>query len=255
MRNNYDSVMASPLLNGLRLLELLVDNTTTQAQVGAALGVNRSTVLRAARTLASDGWLTRRDGRWELGPRALVLGVGTPARRRVLRADEVAHAIAGATGLTTMVGQLSGRTYYQIASATGTIRLAVAGTVHNVSLHVFAICQCLLIEIDTAELDDYLGPEPYPAPGPRTITTRAGMIERIESIRAGSAAVELEESGPGNGCVALPWRFEPADPLMAVACVGSLDVIAAGRGRIESVMRAAIAPGAALNAISALLGS
>lgn len=245
--------MASPLLNGLRLLELLVDGKSTQAQVGAMLGVNRSTVLRAARTLASDGWLTQRDTHWELGPRALVLGAGTPARRRALRAEEVAHAVAGATGLTTFVGQLSGRTFYQIVWATGTIRLAVPAAVPDAPLHVFAASQCLLTDVDPADLDDYLGPEPYAAYGPNTLTSRADVLARIESIRAGRPAVELEESAPGHACVALPWRFGAQDPMMAVACLGTLDAIIAGQDRIEAVLRAAIAPGATLSALSPLV--
>lgn len=246
--------MASPLLNGLRLLELLVDGRSTQAQVAAALGVNRSTVLRSARLLESEGWLVHLADRWELGPRALTLGAGSPAGERALRAGEVAHAVAGATGLATVVGQLAGRSFYLLASVAGSVRLNVSAAHHQVPLAAYAGAQCLLIDLDPDQIADCLGPEPYPAVGPRTLTTRKQVDERLATIRAGAAAVELEESGPGHGCVAVPWRFAPDAPLMSISCIGPVDVIAAGRDRIESVLRAAISPGAVLTVLSPLAG-
>ena len=244
--------MTSPLLNGLRLLELLVDGRSTQAQVAAALGVNRSTVLRSARLLESQGWLVRLADRWELGPRALTLGATSPARVRAERAAQVAHAVAGATGLDTVVGQLAGRSYYLLAHVPGTVRMNVGTAHHGIPLAAYAGAQCLLIDLEPGQLAEYLGPEPYPAIGPRTLTSWRQVCARLEQIRAGTAAVELEESGPGHGCVALPWRFSAESPLMSIACIATAEVIAASRDRIEKVLRAAIAPGAVLTVLSPL---
>lgn len=252
-RNEYaDTIMPSPLINGLRLLELLTAGPSTLARAAATLGVNRSTVLRSARILESDGWLVHLDGHWELGPRALVLGDSTPARARAVRAAEVAHAVSGATGLTTVVGQLAGRGFYFLARTEGTMRLALTAAVHTPPLGAYAGAQCLLIDLEAGELDDYLGPEPYPQQGPRTITSKAAMLRRLEEIRSGNAAIELEESGPGNGCVALPWRFDAEAPLMSISCLGPVGAVAHERDTIERVLRAAIAPGAALRALSPL---
>lgn len=246
--------MPSPLINGLRLLELLAPGPSTLAQAAATLGVNRSTVLRAARILESDGWLVHLDGRWELGPRALVLGADSPERARATRAAAVAHAVAGATGLTTVVAQLAGRGFYFLARVDGTVPLPITSAVFNPPLGAYAGAQCLLIDTPADQLGNYLGTEPYAAPGPHTITSAPVMRERLAAIRDGAAAVELEESGPGMGCVAVPWRYAADAPLMSISTLGPVDIVAEGREQIEKVLRAAIVPGAALTALSPLNG-
>lgn len=90
---------------GLRLLLMIADRGNVRAdELGAALEMPVSSVYRYLRTLAEFGFVDRRGGRFQLGPRLHIGSGPTVTSERLIRAaDPILHELAAATGETAVV--------------------------------------------------------------------------------------------------------------------------------------------------------
>ncbi len=90
---------------GLRLLLTVADRGDIRAdELGSLLEMPISTVYRYLRTLADFGFVDRRDGRYQLGPR-LVIGTGSnvSSERLIRLADPVLRMLVDETGETALI--------------------------------------------------------------------------------------------------------------------------------------------------------
>jgi DNA-binding IclR family transcriptional regulator len=237
--------VAEAVLRGLGAMEAVGAGARTITDVARTLDVDKSTASRLVASLVREGWLHRADDGLDLGPRAAVLGVGGPEQQFVEHARGVAHAVAGVTGRHVTVIQHAGARDFLVAEVPGQEALFVAPNVlEDFPLWATAAGKCIAAQLDDAELDVLLPPEPFPALTPRTITTRVAFDDAVASVRAGAPGIERGEYDATCGCLALPWPGPEHLPVGVIGCVSRLDTLDADLELLERVLRAAVQPGA-----------
>ena len=74
------------------------------------------------------------------------------------------------------------------------------------------------------------------------MTTRRQLLELVATVRLDGVARERGEVLPSTGCVAVPW---PDAPIAAsIGVIGSVSEVVASSALAETVLRAAVEPGA-----------
>jgi DNA-binding IclR family transcriptional regulator len=242
-----------------------------------------SIVSRTVSSLEPDGWLIRRQGKIQVGPRCALLAQVSPASEVIRAAEPLVAAIAGATQTATVASGLVGRDVMVLAGADANRPAPASGIPSRVPVHVMAAGRAIASLLDTGELDRVLPPEPYPgaetvigtldaasafpalisdflepaAGRPPLPRTRPELEASLRRIRAEGFAHDVGEMHPGVRCIAIPWAAASGLPA-AIACVGKRDDMLSRGPLIETCLRAAIQPGAGaadvIRAASAAVG-
>ncbi|MEO6117329.1 MAG: IclR family transcriptional regulator C-terminal domain-containing protein [Pseudolysinimonas sp.] len=236
--------MSQALLRGLALMEAVGQQPGAISELARRLGLDKAIISRLVTSAEADGWLVRTGGVVSLGPRAAALGAASPARSFERHAAEIAHAVAGCTGLDAMVYQFAGDRAHLLAMSTGLRPVDIGDTdVYPFPLFGTAIGLSLAAQLTDPEIAALL-PEVLPAYTPRTATDHDEVARRIEAIRRGEAAREAGEFAEAVGCFALPWLHNSTHVPTAISCLGPLDEVVADEDLIVRVLRAAASPGA-----------
>jgi DNA-binding IclR family transcriptional regulator len=211
------------------------ERPATVSQLASRLNIDKATVSRIVARAEAAGWLVRTNGIVSLGPRGAALGRASPERSFERRASELAHAVAGVTGLDTVVNQLGGERAHILAHAAGRHVLFLdEAELDPVWVVSTAAGACLLAQTDDQHAEALrTGAEPATVDGGRVAAARAGQLvaDRGEMIE-------------GTGCLALPWSGPQISVPTALSCIGSIDDVEAIEAVAAAAMRAAVAPGA-----------
>ncbi|MFZ0040896.1 MAG: MarR family transcriptional regulator [Solirubrobacteraceae bacterium] len=262
--------MSKTFMRGLALLELIdVHGPVTVTELARLSGLDKSVVSRMITGCEPDGWVVRSDGKLGLGPRAALLGHSSPAGTAIRQAEPLVHAVAGVTGMLTQVYALVGSRAVIIASASGRGPSVPTGLGIGVPLFATAAGMTVAAQLDPAELERLLPPEPFPdatqdlvglagyAPAsaamfanhneplrssPSIARNRSQLAAQMEIIRRDGVAIDDGDLHPEMGCTAIPWA-RPGLPA-ALACMGSPADLAGSSELVRSALDAAAAPGA-----------
>lgn len=235
--------MSRAMSRGLALVEAVGLEPGTVSDLARRVGLDKAVVSRLVASAEEDGWLVRRDGLVVLGPRSAALGRTSEARGFERLADDLAHALAGVTGLDAMVFQFAGDRGHLLAFSRGPGSLVTETEYDPFPLFTTAIGISLAAQLDDAELARRLR-APLPAHTEHTQTDPAVIRSRIVAIRGGAMAREDREFDPGAGCVATPWAHPSAVAPTAIAIIGAADRVDADEPLIRRALAAAARPGA-----------
>jgi DNA-binding IclR family transcriptional regulator len=257
-------------MRGLTLLEAIdAHGPITITELARLSEADKSIVSRTVGSLEQEGWVVRVAGKIELGPRAALLGHSSQAGDALRRAEPLVHALAGVTGMLTQAYGLVGTRAIVLAAANGRGPSTPVGLGSGVPLFATAAGKVIAAQLDAAELDRRLPPEPYPDPGPEiaqlagyppiagalrvapeealassvnVASNREELEDQLEEVRRQGLATDPGEFHPQLGCIAMPWP-QPG-VAAALACMGSPSDLARIRTVVETALRAATAAGA-----------
>lgn len=258
--------MTSTFMRGLGLLEVIGRHgPVTVTELARRTGIDLGTVSRTVTACAADGWVIKTGRGVMLGPRAALLGRSGHGADVITAAEPLVHTIAGVTGLTTHAYGLVGASVVLLAYASGRNEQLMLGEAVPGLLNVTAAGRAVAAQLDPAELDVLLPPEPFPSgadfmastydlidaplvsrrpdhpdqPHPSTVpTTRSGLDRQLEQIRAAGAAYDHGDLHPALACIAVPWPH-PTLPA-ALACLGHPASVAAAEPLVRRCLSTAV---------------
>ncbi|MFS0696980.1 IclR family transcriptional regulator [Streptomyces nitrosporeus] len=194
---------------GLRLMQLfLVLDTVTVSEAAGRLGIGRSTAHRVLSTLEGRGFAVRDpSGRgYEAGPELLRLGrpagLGTTARAQLAAVlDDAARRTGETVECAALVGGLvlvtDGRESARPVRVTlETDRVAPA--------YATAAGKVLLSRLTADQVRELYPREDLPPLTPRTLVSRAKLLEELAEVRELGRAFSRGEFAPGLHAVAVP---------------------------------------------------
>lgn len=257
-------------MRGLGLLQVIDRHgPITVTQLARRTGIDPGTVSRTVAACAADGWVIKTERGVMLGPRATLLGRSGHGADVITTAEPLVHTIAGITGLTTHAYGLVGTSVVLLAFANGRNEQLMLGEVVPGLLSVTAAGRAVAAQLDPADLDTLLPPEPFPSsadfiestrglieapplsrlfdehrpsrPSP-VPTTRPELDRQLEQIRATGAAYDHGDLHPAMACIAVPWPH-PTLPA-ALACLGHPASVAAAEPLVLRCLTAAVTPAA-----------
>jgi DNA-binding IclR family transcriptional regulator len=257
-------------MRGLGLLEVIDRHgPITVTQLARRTGIDLGTVSRTVTACAADGWVIKTGRGVMLGPRAALLGRTGHGADVITAAEPLVHTIAGVTGLTAHAYGLVSTSVVLLAFASGFTEQVMIGEAVPGLLNVTAAGRAVAAQLDPADLDTLLPPEPFPdgadfiesardlidaplvsrlldghrPPGPSPVpTSRSELDRQLEQIRAAGAAYDRGDLHPAMACIAVPWPH-PTLPA-ALACLGPPASVAAAEPLILSCLTAAAAAAA-----------
>jgi DNA-binding IclR family transcriptional regulator len=191
-------------------------------ELAAELGVHKSTAFRLAATLEGRRMVeqTTDRGKYRLGVGILRLAGATTARLDVVQESRpVCRALAAATGETVNIAVLSEHSALYLDQVAGSSALQPHNWVgQHIPLHATSNGKVLLSDLDdellvatVPELKRYT---------PRTITTRSGLREELDKVRAQGYAVAVDELEVGLAAAAAPIRNAHGDVIASMSVSG-----------------------------------
>lgn len=204
------------LTRGLVVLEILADGPQpmTFATIHERSSLPKSTLVRLLAALCEGEFLVRTDDRpsYRLGHKVLHVARAYLDQLDVTQAA-AAHleALASASRQTANLGV---RDRHQVVHvAVGVPRRTLrfdAAVGDRADLHATSLGKVLLSVLEDAQLDAVLGPEPYRALSPRTLTRRSELLRDLNEIRDRGWALDDNEHAEGLTCLAVPLLHEGA---------------------------------------------
>ncbi|MCC5810116.1 MAG: IclR family transcriptional regulator [Ectothiorhodospiraceae bacterium] len=240
-----------PLLRGLSVLRAVLDAPApmTLAELADRTGLDSSTTLRLAQTLAPEGYLVRHEAgkRYSPGPRALNMlspyhPMNTFRRETADILQQLRDHCGETIGLIVFVG--TERLIVDIAQG----REALApfyDTWLRTPLHAAASGKLLLATMGPRRLRSMLGAEPFAAPTQHTITSYEALDTELTTARLKGYAQSIDEVHVGLTAIAAPVQHE-GGTLGCIVTVGSSTRLS--RQNFESA-------GDALSDAAALIGA
>jgi len=213
------------------------------SELARRLELDKAVVSRLVGDAEAGGWLVRRDAIVGLGPRAAALGRSSQAREFERLAAELAHAIAGVTGLDAMVVQFAGERGHTLAYAPGLTSVVSEMQVDPFPLFATAAGLTMAAALDDADLERRLA-APLTRYTDRTVVDPAALRERIDAARQGILLREDGEYAAGVGCFAAAWSHPLAIAPTSLAVLGPASLIAADEELIRRAIEAAVQPNA-----------
>jgi DNA-binding IclR family transcriptional regulator len=237
------------------ILELLAASRDGLAlrEISAELEAPKSSLLPLLRALAARAFLEQgRTGEYRLGPRALDLGTGAPARREL---HEVARPtlleLMRRSGETVFLGALAADglsvVYVDKVESEQIIRYA-AGIGDRRPLHATSSGKVILAHLPEAEREATLRALTLTRHTERTVTGVAARRASLDEMRRAGVCVSIDELVRGASGVSAPILDRDARVVGACTIAGPTE-------RMRSRLRAHTAEAkAAARAISAHLG-
>lgn len=222
------------LKRGFAILELLVEAThpVTSRHVAEQLQLNDSTVYRLLQTLCEAGYVVRDDARrYHAASKALLpLTIYHPLN--VFRRDsfDVLRTLREESGLTASVVVFVGneRLVLDVSGIVGSLTPFYGTRLEN-PIHVSAAGKLLLLSKSTGDRKAILGPGPYKAFTPSTITDPGIFEEHLKQIAAAGYATNLDENFIGLSAIAVPLLTGPNQTMGCLILAGASDRVAGDR--------------------------
>src|SRR3954449_10129361 len=240
--------MPQPRVQSLERALDLLEALATAGELGvsdlaAKTGLVPSTAHRLLGTLVARGYAAQspNSGRYLLGYKLLELTSGLQDRLGRLRPAARPHleAIQAETGETTNLVVLEGRDVVYVDSVSGNRIVRLFTEIGRaIPAHTSGAGKALLAWRDPADVEALLGPGPFHAATPRTLTSLDALQEDFMRIRRRGYSTDNEEHELGVACVATPI-FDPAGlPLAAISISGPTSrILHAATADIAGVLR------------------
>jgi IclR family acetate operon transcriptional repressor len=169
------------------------------------LGLPKPTVSRLTRALESEGYLRAVDGGFELGTKTFELGsLFTHHHGELDFARRPLEELAISASQTSALATLAGRNIVHLVVVLSPHPVQYVTEVGSrAPAHATGLGKALLAALTDAQLDNTLGPGPYPGFTPNTICKRDDLIGELNQIRTRGFAVDNEESHLGLKCVSV----------------------------------------------------
>ncbi len=203
----------------MAILEALADlGAATLSELASSLAQSPATVYRVLVTLETRNIveLDTHDQTWAVGPGAFLIGSSFLRRTSIVeRAQAPMRELRTETGETANLGVARGDDVMFVSQVETDETLRAFFPPGSVSpLHASGIGKALLAWFDAPRCAAYLGRAELVRFTAHTITSRDGLTEDLERIRARGYAVDNEEKSPGMRCVAAPV-FDASDQAVA----------------------------------------
>ncbi|MDB6177384.1 IclR family transcriptional regulator [Paracoccus sp. Z330] len=172
------------------------------------MGQSPATVYRILVTLEGRGLVEfdHQDQVWHIGPRAFVIGSRFLRRTSLVeRARPVLRKLMEVTGETANLGvEKEGAVLFlsQVETHASIRAFFPPGTLS--SMHASGIGKALLAHMDQDRLQRVLAAMPLREYTARSITSRSGLMQDLDKIRAAGFSVDDEEKNTGMRCIAAP---------------------------------------------------
>lgn len=206
-----DPNFMTSLERGLAVLQAFSQErrVLTTSQISQRTGIPRAAVRRCLYTLAKLGFVTEEDNRlFSLRPRVLKLGHAYLATTPLAHAAQpVLRHISGTLNESSSVAILDGDEILYIARAS-------TSRIMSIDLHIGsrlpAYCtsmgRVLLAQLSPDALDAYLDRTKRIQYTPRTIVSRDGLLDTLESVRCNGYALVDQELEIGLRSIAVPVK-------------------------------------------------
>ncbi|MFF8785108.1 IclR family transcriptional regulator [Streptomyces sp. NPDC015125] len=208
MGNGEGPTLITSVQRAFRLMEAVGahEGGAPAKQLARETELPLATTYHLLRTLAHDGYIRKlEDGGFVLGDKLDTLHAGGRGQALLNR---VRPALAALRDDLSAAAYL---TFYE----DGEIRVAeiVDGPrAPRVDLwvgfedagHATALGKCVLRELDDEARDDYLSRHPLADLTPRTITGRAELLRKLDTLPMAPLVMDMEEYALGTFCVAVP---------------------------------------------------
>lgn len=209
-----------------RTLDILVLMTSREArmtftEISVALDLPRSSLHGLLSTLVESGWVTYDPASrtYGLGIRALEAG------NAYLRADDLPsrarpfmERIRDALDETVQLSVLDGRFNVYVAKVDGQQALVLASAVgRRLPAHATGVGKVLLAGLDRATLDRLLFKVNLERLTKNTVTDKATLYRRLQSIRDAGYGMDKEEYTIGVRCLAVPIRDHRGQVIAAMS--------------------------------------
>ncbi len=211
------------LSRGLQLLDAV--NASLEPlgirEVARLLDISPSIAQRLVNTLVESGYLQQvtETRKYKLGVSALALG-SSMVRSDVLYASASSelrilaeqHQLNGFLGVI----QQDSVVYLHTVQSHGAITIRAAAG-QRISPHTTALGKTLLAELPSDRLRSVLGPAPYAARTPHTLTTAPAFDKELEQTRRRGYAIADEESELGVVSIGTPIRNRDGMVIAAIS--------------------------------------
>lgn len=191
-------------------------------EIGAELGVHKSTAFRLLSTLEAHRLVEQaaERGKYRLGTGVLRLAGATTARLDLVQeARPVCRQLATETGETINLAVLSGSSALYVDQIAGSSALQSHNWVgQHIPLHATSNGKVLLAGLDDAAQDAVLGT--LPAYTERTITRKSTLRAELAQVRSRGYAVAVDELEIGLAAVAAPIRNAHGDVIASMSVSG-----------------------------------
>lgn len=198
------------LSRGLQIVEVLTSaqGCLTLSEVAAQTGLDASTTLRLLHSLSDKGYVVRDESnkRYLAGPRALSpLPLFHPLTIFRREAEQVLKSLVDRTGQTAALVLFLGTERLVVDFLRGKDPLSLYyDTWLKTPLHGTASGKLLLAWVSDAEREQLLGPGPYAAHTPATITDPATLGRQLDDVARQGYAVARGEAFPDFVAIAAP---------------------------------------------------
>lgn len=214
----------------LNILEVIseVNSGVTNAFLARRLGIPKSSASSILRVLQNRGYLCRHEnnGRYKLGFKVLTLGrkllensairdLALPLMRDLVdRADLTCHLAILGQYEAIHLEKIVAHRYFKLD------RTKSVG--EPVPLHSTSVGKVLLAWQETPVLDASLPSLELRRSSPRTITTRARLLEKLTEVRSKGYAIDDEECRIGWRCVGAPIFDQLGRTRVAICLTGTV---------------------------------
>ncbi len=219
-------VTTTSVERALDILEFVAraERGQTNSDISRRLDIPKSSASYLLRTLESRGYLRRDDesGRYRIGIKVIGLGQSAIQGLDIRRvAEPILRELVEETGLTGHLAILDhGRAVYIDRAEKPGFLLINTWVGRELTVHSTGVGKVLVMDLPLAELDAILERDGLPQKTPKTITTRAAMLDELERVRKQGYAVDDEENNLGVRCVAVPIYDQSGRVLAAFGLSG-----------------------------------
>lgn len=235
-----DKYRIAALERGLDVLEVFSRESPSlsMTEIAERAGLSKSTAFRVAFTLEELGYLNRDPETKRYRPGLKVLRLGFSALNS-LEMGQIAQPF-----LKTLSAQSGNTTNMTIRDEKDIVYVARNKTqeILSLDLHlgsrlpVYCTSQgkAQLVDLSRQEVEELLGPGPYPKLGPNTITTLDGLMNELDRIQRQGYAINDQELAAGIRSVAAPVRGSERKVIAAINI--SVPSARASRQEMEEIL-------------------
>ena len=215
---------------GLRLIELLIESPTPRglSELAADAGVDTSSVHRLLQPLLERGYVVRdaESRRYMAGPKALgPYSMTHPLKELGRDALPILTSVRNSTGETTAIVTFIGGQRLNTETVRGAHALVpYYDTWLRSPLHGSASGKVLLAALSRKERQALLGPGPYPAATPKTITDPEELERQLEEVKQSGYAIARDDAFAGMTAIAAPFTYSQR-VVGCIAIIGRSDSI------------------------------